>query len=79
MSEQYQTLTFTETDLNRLSSILEYLIDSESMSFEEYMFENFGEELCVEDEDALERALNNDEVHHIYKTAELFARAFDNQ
>jgi hypothetical protein len=46
-------------------------------SFWEYMAEHFGVE--DEDEDALERALNNDEVHHIYKTAELFARAFDNQ
>jgi hypothetical protein len=77
MSEQYQTLTFTETDLNRCSSILEYLIESEMDSFWEYMAEHFGVE--DEDEDALERALNNDEVHHIYKTAELFARAFDNQ
>jgi len=34
MSEQYQTITLTETDLNRLSSILDYLLESEADSFE---------------------------------------------
>ena len=79
MSEQYQTLTFTETDLNRCSSILEYVIESEADSFEEYMVEHFDQEFTFNDEDAVEIALKDDRVHHIYKTAELFARAFDNQ
>jgi len=34
MSEQYQTITLTETNLNRLSSILDYLLESEADSFE---------------------------------------------
>ena len=79
MSEQHKTLTFTETDLNRVACLLDYLLDSESNSFEEYMIEHFNSSFDLEDEDAVEAALLNDRVHHIFKTAELFTRAFENQ
>lgn len=79
MSEQYQTITLTETNLNRLSSILDYLLESEADSFEEYMVEHFDNDFSIDDEAAVEIALKDDRVHHIFKTAELLARAYEDQ
>jgi hypothetical protein len=55
------------------------LLESEADSFEEYMVEHFDNDFSIDDEEAVEIALKDDRVHHIFKTAELLARAYEDQ
>ena len=67
MNQEYQMLTFTDSELNHFSTLLAYLHETEVTSFEEYLSDNFVEyqDFSVDDEDAFELALKDDRVQHI--------------
>lgn len=63
-------INFSTENLSDIHKVLEYLIESEEKSYEEYVFNDF-EDISVDKYDFIfgKDFYNNSEIKHIYATA----------